>query len=328
MSSSEKALLTKELDTLEDKKAIEGFIDDVETMGGHEDLVEIAKQKIEALEAKTSSVITPIETNPNETAQVNSLGGSNEVVAERIGSVDEQIVEKDQEIKSVTSEAEEKINLVKNETVEKPDANIESELAKQKQEKIKELDLEIGGLLDQIANGLPEKMTQLVNSESYKKLIDLNEKRKVEEQSLADLYFKNTEGNGEHRRIHFSPGEYANMDVYVDDLKFFNTPKDVIKRFEDYKDKFKLPENNAATEFASEYRKTIDEDRWNFEKQLISKSDEIFGTEGQNREDAKQFQKKYFDKYQTNYSSAMSSSIPGKSLFINTMGTIIYPPKK
>lgn len=122
------------------------------------------------------------------------------------------------------------------------------------------------------------------------------------------------------RRVNFALGEYGEqVQQYVDDLKFFNAPKDLLKRFEEYKEKFKTPENNAQEKFRSETLKPLNEVRWDFEKTLVSKSEETFGKDYQG---AKDFQKKFFDAYQTNFYKAKQDTIPDKKEYINTMGTI------
>ncbi|MEJ0002254.1 MAG: hypothetical protein WDN09_03750 [bacterium] len=84
---NEKDLLKKDLSTLEKKEDIEKFIEDTEIMGGHEDIVASAKEKISQLEVKASG----IETTPARAAQVENLGGNTEIVAEKTKEVDAEI---------------------------------------------------------------------------------------------------------------------------------------------------------------------------------------------------------------------------------------------
>ncbi|MEI6316480.1 MAG: hypothetical protein WCO65_01995 [bacterium] len=303
----------KKISMLEENKDVAGLEDIKQTAeaGFEGDVAGAAEQAISRLTTKVEELTTTSLVQEN---QIHNLAGNMDEVNKSTEIINNQI-------KDIALDAQRQVDEINN---NENNSNVE---IIEKNKRIEELDLEIGGLLEQITAVLPEKMKQLVNSESYKKLIDLNEKRKKEEKSLAELYFKLTEGDGSHRRIHFSPGEYGDTEQYVNDLKFFNTSKDIITRFEEYKDKFKTPENNASNEFNSEYRKLITEDLWKFEEELGSKSDKVFGIDGQNKEDSKKFKQKYLDRYQTNYSLAQENSIPGKVLYVNTMGTIIYPQK-
>ena len=85
---SEKDLLKRDLGNAESKEEIEKLIDDAETMGGHEDVVELARKKLEAVLAKAQSV----ETTPSaQVTQVESMGGSADEIGKRTEAVDAQI---------------------------------------------------------------------------------------------------------------------------------------------------------------------------------------------------------------------------------------------
>lgn len=195
-----------------------------------------------------------------------------------------------------------------------------SENTEEKTEKIRELDIEINGLLDEISSKLPNQMVELVNSESYKKLLDLHEKRIAEEKVLFETYERYTKGHDEHHRGVSTEhlGVYAS--TYIEDMKACGlNDKDAIKRFEDFKEKYIKPEQQAEEVFNNEYNAKINKDRWDFEKTLTTKSGELFGKD---RDAERDFQKKYFDIYQENYNKAKNNSIPDKQLHINTRGTI------
>ena len=85
---SEKDLLKRDLGKAESKEEIESLIDDAEAMGGHEDVVELARKKLEAVLAKAQSVET---TPPAQITQVESIGGSADEIGKRTEAVDAQI---------------------------------------------------------------------------------------------------------------------------------------------------------------------------------------------------------------------------------------------
>jgi hypothetical protein len=69
---NEKDLLNKDLAGLEKKEDIEQFIEDAELLGGHEEIVALAQEKIAALEAQSEAI--PI--GESEKSQVEYLGGN------------------------------------------------------------------------------------------------------------------------------------------------------------------------------------------------------------------------------------------------------------
>jgi|GEM_PF-4897660 len=96
---SEKNLLKKELATLEKKEDIEKFFEDVEVMGGHDDVVELAKEKIAALGATADVLET---TSESQEKQIEELGGSDE-------QVEALTVKSNDKIETVKVTAEKKI---------------------------------------------------------------------------------------------------------------------------------------------------------------------------------------------------------------------------
>lgn len=341
--------VTKKIAQLEENKDVAGLEEvknDAEA-GFDGETVGLVEQAIARLNTKVEKITPPVETTEGQKTQVESMGGSESGLQEVTAPIDEKIAEKDAEIKNVEVETKQKIKELENQDgfkinsqgkkyefekngtyyggdyLQEPpqEINLDTSKLAEGQEKVKELETEISGLLDQISSNLPNQLSELYNSESYKKLVDLNEKRKVEEKSLWESYDRYTKGgDGSHRRVNFALGEYGEqVQQYVDDLKFFNAPKDLLKRFEEYKEKFKTPENNAQEKFRSETLKPLNEVRWDFEKTLVSKSEETFGKDYQG---AKDFQKKFFDAYQTNFYKAKQDTIPDKKEYINTMGTI------
>lgn len=102
---TEKDFLKKDLGKAETKEEIEKLIDDAETMG-HEDIAEMAKEKLAAVLAKAEAVET---TSPAQVSQVESMGGSVDEVAKRTEGVDE-------EIEAVKAETEQKIAGVQGES--------------------------------------------------------------------------------------------------------------------------------------------------------------------------------------------------------------------
>lgn len=108
--STEKELLTQDLSKQEKPEDIKKFIEDAEIMGGHEDIVELAKAKYETALGK----ITPtVETTKNEKMQVENLGGTESGLQEVTTPIDEKIAKKDEEIQDVQTETEKRIGEVK-----------------------------------------------------------------------------------------------------------------------------------------------------------------------------------------------------------------------
>ncbi len=89
MQESEKDLLAKELPKLEKKEDIEKFAEDAVLLG-HEDIAQLAREKITALEAKAEEVAPSIEAKKDN---VESLGGSTEKLQEEVASKDAEIAE-------------------------------------------------------------------------------------------------------------------------------------------------------------------------------------------------------------------------------------------
>ncbi len=152
MSSQEKGLLAKELDTLEDKDKIEAFIEDAEIMG-HEDIAEKGRRKIKDLEAKANNAIQKVETTKSQKQTVEKMGGSEEVIAEKTAPIDAKIEEKNKEIKAVEEEAKRKFEIVQ----EKPKVNEVSQqeeyLQKKKSERETYLQENTEDLLEIFKNG-------------------------------------------------------------------------------------------------------------------------------------------------------------------------------
>lgn len=102
---SEKDLLKQDLSKQEKSEEIEKFIEDAELMGGHEDIVELAKQKLQELLKKANNIE---KTSEIQTVQVESMGGTVEEVADRTKEVD-------QKIEALKTEAQKNISEVQNE---------------------------------------------------------------------------------------------------------------------------------------------------------------------------------------------------------------------
>lgn len=114
--NSEKELLKQDLNNQENPEEIKKFIEDVELMGENEDIVEMAKQKLEEILAKANTVE---KTSESQISQVESMNGSVSEIEKRTEGIDKQIEE-------VKTEAVEKIEEVKNQenqTIEKQEVN-------------------------------------------------------------------------------------------------------------------------------------------------------------------------------------------------------------
>lgn len=103
----EKDLLKKELGGLEKKEEIEKFAEDAELLG-HEDIVELAKQKLLEISKKAESAE---QTSESQVSQIGTMEGS-------VEEVNNRTVEVDKKIKEVKTESEEKIKEVQNENKE------------------------------------------------------------------------------------------------------------------------------------------------------------------------------------------------------------------
>jgi len=113
--NAEKEILKQDLSKQEKPEDIKKFIEDTELMGGHEDIVALAKAKYETA---IEQINTPIETTESQKTQVENMGGSESDLQEVTAPIDEKIAEKDTEIKNVEKETEQKVSEVKNENKE------------------------------------------------------------------------------------------------------------------------------------------------------------------------------------------------------------------
>jgi chromosome segregation ATPase len=104
----EKDLLKQDLSKQETAEEINKFIEDTELMGGNEDIVELAKQKLQEISTKADTIE---KTSESQISQVENMGGSTEEINNRTGEVDK-------EIETVKTETIEKINEVQNENRE------------------------------------------------------------------------------------------------------------------------------------------------------------------------------------------------------------------
>lgn len=121
IENSEKELLKKDLESQENPEEIKKFIEDVELMGENEDIVEMAKQKLEAILAKVKSIET---TNESHASQVKGMDGTEAEVAERTKEVDQKIEEVQTE---AVKQIEEVKNIPEDESKEKSIDEIERE---------------------------------------------------------------------------------------------------------------------------------------------------------------------------------------------------------
>lgn len=216
----------------------------------------------------------------------------------------------------IEKKKEESFKETENPTPNSPEV---SEEQKQQAEKIKQLNAEMTELLNEITSTMPSRLNQVINSESYRKLISLNEKRNNEEKELFNIYNRYTQGHDSYRRS-FSTHGLDNSDYqYIEDMKTAGASSEILKRFEEFKEKFRKPEKIADDIYREDYSKIINEDRWKFERTVADKSKEVFGEDSAGRDE---FQKKYFDAYRNNFSKAYNDTIPNENLFPNTMGTI------
>lgn len=101
--NSEKELLKQDLNNQENPEEIKKFIEDVETMGENEDVVELAKKKLEEILAKANTIE---KTSESQISQIESLSGSTSEIEKRTEGVDKQI----EEVKTKATEEIEKVS--------------------------------------------------------------------------------------------------------------------------------------------------------------------------------------------------------------------------
>ena len=116
--NSEKDLLKQDLSKQEKPEEIQKFIEDTELMGGHEDIIELAKAKLEAIDKKVEQVNTPIP--PIDQTKIEEKGGLQEVAQEKVREVDTSLNENAEKINEVKTEATEKVEEVKIQNQEIP----------------------------------------------------------------------------------------------------------------------------------------------------------------------------------------------------------------
>lgn len=315
---SEKNLLKQDLSNQEKPEEIKKFIEDAELLG-HEDIAELGKKKLQEILEKADSIEKTSET---QVAQVESMGGTTEEVNNKTKEVDEKI-------ENVKAEAIKEVEAVKNTPVdidkaEKGENTVDNETQKkldeikEKEEKIEKFNKEMNILLDQALSKLPEQMKEYFNSEEYKKLLELNNKKNEEEKSLFEAYEKFTKGGDENHKRGFAIGR-GTAHYYIDDLKFNNAPKEIIKRFEDFDDKVAKPTFDAEWPLTLKARDTILKDKNVFLDSLQKKVNEEFKDDSQGREEA---YKKGLDSYNDSYNKIKNETAPEQKDSINTMGTI------
>ncbi len=190
MQESEKDLLAKELPKLEKKEDIEKFAEDAVLLG-HEDIAQLAREKIAALETKVEEVAPSVESRKEN---VESLGGSTEVLQEKVA-------DKDAEIAQVKTETAQKIKEVEKTPTEKTEeTKIESKDGSNK-DLVKNIGEDLLKKFENLDNKIKpwEKISQLDFSELFnitksafekKDLSTLEEIKKIND-SFASRYSVN-----------------------------------------------------------------------------------------------------------------------------------------
>jgi hypothetical protein len=122
----EKELLKQDLDNQEKPEEIKKFIEDAQMLG-HEDVAELGRQKLLALEERVKEIS---KTSGSQMSQMNNLGGSNEELNKRTEEIDQKIKETkegaEKEIKGVEGqENQEKIKTLYEQALEKRKSGIE-----------------------------------------------------------------------------------------------------------------------------------------------------------------------------------------------------------
>jgi len=124
----EKELLKQDLSKLETVEEVEKLREDAELLG-HEDIVELANQKLGEIENKAKKIET---TSESQISQVNEYGGSSEEIEKRTEGVDQKIEE-------VKTETQAKITEVQNENMDEVKTETKESIAEEQNENIEEV---------------------------------------------------------------------------------------------------------------------------------------------------------------------------------------------
>ena len=124
----EKELLKQDLSKLETVEEVEKLREDAELLG-HEDIVELANQKLGEIENKAKKIET---TRESQISQVNEYGGSSEEIEKRTEGVDQKIEE-------VKTETQAKITEVQNENMDEVKTETKESIAEEQNENIEEV---------------------------------------------------------------------------------------------------------------------------------------------------------------------------------------------
>ena len=167
--NSEKELLKQDLNNQENPAEIKKFIEDVELMGENEDIVELAKKKLEEILAKANNVE---KTSESQISQVESMNGSVGEIEKRTEGIDKQIEE-------VKTEAVEKIEEVSSSPSEKAvllGSQTKEELEKESADFVKQENFSSDqkSYLDQ-TNLLKEKFTEKnIKTQEHRGSLEIN----------------------------------------------------------------------------------------------------------------------------------------------------------
>jgi len=234
----EKEMLRQDLSKQEKPEEIEKFIEDAELMGGHEDIIELAKAKLEAVDKKVEQVNTPIPLI--EQTKIYEKGGSPEVVQEKVTEVDASLNENAEKINEVKTEATEKVEEVKIQNQEIPIA-VESIPIVSSEEKITDPSLIEADNFQEFKKTLspelfPKKVQQFQEfmKQKYGNLQEGSEefKNKWKEVATAVEYQGNTENPYiKQYKPDISLGEYRqNREELHAKMAAFNTIEEVKKK--------------------------------------------------------------------------------------------------
>lgn len=140
----EKELLKQDLENQGKPEEIKKFIEDAEMLG-HEDIVELGRQKLAEIESKAQEIST---TSESQKTQVNELGGYNEELKNRTGEVDKKI----EEVKEDTQNQIKDVESQNIETNEKTTEDLEKELSDLIKSSFEKIDQEYSELKSKVTN--------------------------------------------------------------------------------------------------------------------------------------------------------------------------------
>ncbi len=267
---SEKDLLKQDLAKQEKQEEIRQFIEDTELMGGNEDIVELAKAKLEAINKKVENITPEVENTESQKTQVDTIGGSENGLQEVTTSIDEKITQKDEEIKNIELEINEKITEIGGENQDKNKnrlAQLEN-LKQHPQLNVEELKSKITAVREEMAEALVNSPNLLQNYEKvklYQSLGRIEEANKIIEFIAKDYEHSSLSDQGSGYHAGLAAEKYADLgntakakemwEKSINQIKLGSEPKDAGNYFDVANKYIKLGNTEKANEM---FKKCVD----------------------------------------------------------------------